>query len=222
MFVFNKTPTKERWYWPIGAISATLAIIILGNSLGSGDVGRPNLRADIEEVTIGTIAAGTPVAWVIAYISNSGAPSAVGPYDFSVRLPRGDRLLQGGRMTIPDFTTITYGNQGIEYVYGADSLTEKTLRPIQRGERVYGRLLFTFPGVPLSDLESLVTQFELQFVDVWNRHYSATYSPHGTNANPLEFPGMRPRFTKPAESTGPSSVTQSTQPSSSAKSPPAK
>ena len=78
-------------------------------------------------------------------------------------------------MTIPEMTTITYGDKVVEYIYGEDALNAKTLRPIQRGERIYGRLLYQFPSIPQSDLESVVTEYELQFTDAWGKSYSAKY-----------------------------------------------
>jgi hypothetical protein len=161
--------------------------------------GKPDFKAFIEDITPGRLF-NIPVVWMIVSLTNNGRPSAAGPFDLDLQL-YGNRIVRGERRSIPPLTRITYKNGGVEYVYGDDALDVKAIKATPSGDRIYGRLLFDFPGVPPQDLDSLQSLYVLHFTDTFGNQYSAARASGGTVSGALEFPGLRPRFLPPQNGT---------------------
>ena len=79
----------------------------------------------------------------------------------------------------------------IETVYPEDFLVKKTFHPLGKGDRVQGRLFFTFSELSPNDLRAIGTKYVLEFYDLWNRRWKADFVVSGERDVVYGYPGIR-------------------------------
>jgi hypothetical protein len=159
----------------------------------------PDLHGTIEEMTTTDASS----AFLIVSISNTGAPTIVTAYSLAASLIGGE-VRMGARQVVPEHHTINYPNGLKDYVYGDDSLLNRTsVSPIPRGGQVLGRLKFDFPKTRQSDLAAAGVKFTLTFRDIWGKAYSAVSVNSSSvigESGLMEYPTIHPRTVAPPTS----------------------
>jgi len=163
---------------------------------------------EINELTPARVPDGgqlVPAVFIVASISNQGAPSVTKEWRFSARPPGGQ--VASGLISLFDVPAATgsHPDGRREIIREEDWLPIKTTRqPIQTGMLERGRLMCLFQGLDMSDLETKGTAYELIVTDIWDRPYKASLV-YGVApmVAPSEHFGLQRRFVPPTrEDTG--------------------
>lgn len=156
---------------------------------------RPALALQGLQVGVGNSESNEAVAFLIAAVSNTGAPSIADGWALTATVS-GSREVQGE----PQFINPT-GNINLAFAGGDtrtyspdDALYNKTAVPIQNGGKVPGILIFAFPGANVEDLRKPDTRFELSCTDVAGVRVRADLPWQGGQPSDIRvyYPGMKP------------------------------
>jgi hypothetical protein len=200
IWVIGKVPRTEHLYWITAPLSWCVLIIVFRSMVSLPD-NMPVLHGTIEEEATTDASS----VYLIVSISNTGAPTIVNGYGLTASLTGGE-VRTGERKIVSEHETINYPNGLKDYVYGEDSLLNRTaVLPIPRGGQVLGRLKFDFPKTRQSDLAAAGVKFTLTFRDSWGKTYSAlivnSSSVIGGESGLSEYPTIHPRTVAPPAAT---------------------
>jgi hypothetical protein len=139
------------------------------------DQNAPKLGGHIEKVIISdsTDVNGAQV-FVLLSIGNTGGTSIVEDFLLKIRLTDFDHDV--GAKDFPGETISLLDEKNSKVtIHPQDTMKIKEGKPIERGYKVRGWLMFPVEGVKPEIIRRPKTQFTISFKDVWGQTYSATY-----------------------------------------------
>jgi len=146
---------------------------------------------------------------VLVSIRNSGTPTIIENWAFSVVLSDGSELVTE-RKIIPESLTLS-GDAVDLVITPKDALEEKTIvSPVPTGGMAKGILLFCLPGIEPDNVSRAGNLLRLKFYDVLGREHIAEQKTQAKFVTkPIIWPGISASMKPPHPNTPPSS-TQST------------
>lgn len=126
---------------------------------------------------------------MVATIRNTGAPTIVDRYSLLATFKDGSSQ-EGFITSIPSDWTVSYPNGQTELINETEALDLRTLRPIERGGKIHGRLLFVFMNRQKEWLKQNTAELQLCFFDAWGEKYSVASVLSGIAENIPAFPGL--------------------------------
>lgn len=161
------------------------------------EISKPRLSLTILGTNVGHLEDEKPPTSVVvtATVTNTGAQSIAKKFDASIRLPDGKVLPAAGA----HFENLTLQNEdgSIQKHTLADTLSEKTIVPIERNAEKTGPLLFLVDA-PRKDIYRPGVEVLLSCVDVFGTVVSASAEVYaGSEQQHRHYPGTRTEFVRP-------------------------
>lgn len=181
------------WLW-VNEHGQTLALREQLDQLTSAQ-----LKLVVDELGVGTLAlhGGEPSTgvFVIANITNAGAPSIAEGWTLKVVLTNGDTSEAPTAYLDPNFPlTAQNPAAGPSWkISQSDALYAKTMsKPIERGMKIRGILVFKFDRYSVEDMKKAETRYVLGCTDVNGKAVTAEFAFKGTPEPHHYYPGLGP------------------------------
>jgi len=159
---------------------------------------KPQLSLTIDELGTGEMVEGNgsrnPGVFLIANLTNKGAPSIAEGWKLQITLLDG----RSGEF-LPTYMAPDQTISGSKNVVGndwkmsmADALYAKANKPIQRGDKVRGILIFNTPSFKVEDMRKQGVKYTLRCTDVNGIKIQYDFTFTGTPVEHHYYPGLSP------------------------------
>ena len=163
------------------------------------DLTTPQLKLQIDELAVGETTKeptliNVPGVFLIASLTNEGAPSVADNWSLEIVFLDGH---SSGRLPAeyldPKRTVSGRQSQTRQpWKMPNDPLYEKASKPIERGSRVRGTMVFIGQSLSLNKMKEPGTRYVLRCLDVHGKEVRGDdlYNPGNSLQNPVYFPGL--------------------------------